>query len=144
MGLARASDPLAPGLCDFILSVQRELFVVGAEVATAIENAPKLSVGISKASDEMVLALERRIDDMVRAAPLPDFFIVPGSNVVSAALDVARSVVRRAERIVAGMDRQELLADPSVLRYLNRLSDALFTAARFEEHHRGTVAPASR
>lgn len=144
LGLARAHGPLAPGLSDFVLGVQRELFVAGAEVATAIENASKLTDGVSKVTDEMVINLERQIDEMVATAPLPDYFIVPGSNLVSAALDLARAVVRRAERLIVSMNHDGSLSDDAVLRYVNRLSDALFTASRFEEHHRGTEAPASR
>lgn len=144
LGLARARRPVADGLDAFLLDLQRQLFVVGAELATALENAPKLTPGVSKVTDEMVQALERSIDRMTSEVPLPDHFVVPGSSEVSAALDVARAVVRRAERSVVAMDRAGLLADGCALRYLNRLSDLLFVAARFEEHARGVEAPASR
>ncbi|MGH2690738.1 MAG: cob(I)yrinic acid a,c-diamide adenosyltransferase, partial [Actinomycetota bacterium] len=144
LGLARAHGPVAEGLADFLLDLQRQLFVVGAELATARENTGKLQPGVSKVTDEMVTALEAAIDRMTAEAPLPDHFIVPGSSTVSATLDVARSVIRRAERSVVAMARESLLGDDCVLRYLNRLSDLLFVAARFEEHARGLHAPASR
>ncbi|MGH2720624.1 MAG: cob(I)yrinic acid a,c-diamide adenosyltransferase, partial [Actinomycetota bacterium] len=140
LGLARAHGPVAEGLGDFLLDLQRQLFVVGAELATARENAGKLQPGVSKVTDEMVTALEAAIDRMTTEAPLPDHFIVPGSSTVSATLDVARSVIRRAERSVVAMARESLLGDDCVLRYLNRLSDLLFVAARFEEHARGLHA----
>ena len=78
----------------------------------------------------MVAALEATIDRLTAVAPLPDFFIVPGGCPPSAALDLARSVVRRSERSAVAMQREGLLPDSVVLRYLNRLSDLLFILAR--------------
>lgn len=144
IGLARSLGPAAPGLGGLLLRVQRELFVVGAELATAPENAGRLAPGVSKVTDEMVAGLEAEIDRMVAASPLPDSFIVPGGSPVSAALDLARAVVRRAERAVVAIGRAGVAPDPVVLRYLNRLSDSLFVAARFEEWARGVEAPPSR
>ncbi|HEY8200406.1 MAG TPA: cob(I)yrinic acid a,c-diamide adenosyltransferase [Actinomycetota bacterium] len=144
LGLARSFTPAAPDLDSLLLELQRQLFVVGAELATAAENASKLQPGVSRVTDEMVVALERAIDSMTSEAPLPRHFVVPGSSQVSAALDVARCVVRRVERSVVAMDRAGLLTSDCPLRYLNRLSDLLFVAARYEEHARGLEAPASR
>lgn len=144
LGLARALAPTADGLADLLLDLQRQLFVVGAELATDIENAGKLKPGISKVTQGMVEALEESIDRMTAVAALPDFFIVPGASAVSAVIDVARAAVRRAERSVVTMSRLGLLADAVVLRYLNRLSDLLFVAARFEEHSLKVQALPSR
>lgn len=144
IGVARALGPVGEGLGSLLLEVQRQLFVVGAELATASENAGKLKPGVSRVTDEMVDGLESQIDRMTAAAPLPDYFVVPGSTAVSAALDVARSVARRAERGVVAMNREGMLAGEAVLRYLNRLSDLLFVAARFEERAQGIQAPPSR
>ena len=116
---------------------------MGAELATAAENAPKLKPGLSKVTEEMVAALEAAIDKMSSVAPLPDYFVIPGGCQASAALDLARSVVRRAERSAVTMEGRGLVADDVVLRYLNRLSDLLFVAARYEEHARGLAAPPS-
>ncbi len=144
IGLARSMNPVADGLEQRLLDVQRELFVAGAELATAKENSSKLKPGISKVTDEMVTGIEAQIDLITEQAPLPDYFIVPGTTSVSAALDLARSVVRRAERVVVSMKRNGLLADEVVLRYLNRLSDFLFAAARYEEQAAGAEAEKSR
>lgn len=144
IGLARSLGPSAEGLESLLVSVQRQLFVAGAEIATSPENSPKLEAGVSKVTQEMVDALETEIDRISSIAPLPDYFIVPGSTSVSAALDLARSVVRRAERSVVTMARDQMLGDDVVLRFLNRLSDLLFSAARFEEQARGVNAPPSR
>lgn len=144
IGLARSLGPDAEGLDEELLRIQRGLFVVGAELATAPENASKLKAGVSKVSDEMVETLETEIDRMTEIAPLPNYFVVPGATKVSAALDLARAIVRRAERATVAMDAAGKLGDQVVLRYLNRLSDFLFAAARYEEHTRGVEAPASK
>lgn len=143
LGSARSFDPSAPGLADLVLRLQRELFVVGAELATDLKNSDKLKPGTTKVTEQMVEALEAEIDALIAWAPLPDRFIVPGSTKVSAALDAARAVVRRAERRVVTMNAQGMLADEVVLRYLNRLSDLLFTMARAEEHHLKITPPAA-
>jgi cob(I)alamin adenosyltransferase len=89
----------------------------------------------------MVERLERLIDELVTAHPLPNAFVVPGANPVSAALDVARSVVRRAERRVVELLDDGAEVNDAVVRYLNRLSDLLFVLARVEA---GESEPMSR
>ena len=144
LGLARSLGPQAKGLAEYILSLQRSLFVVGAEVATAIENSPRLTDGVSRVTSEMVQELESSIDDVEAVSPLPDRFIVPGETPVAAALDLSRSIVRRAERAVVTLSRSQQLEGDAVLRFLNRLSDFLFVLARFEESSVGLQAPSSR
>jgi cob(I)alamin adenosyltransferase len=75
---------------------------------------------------------------------LPNEFILPGETMGSAGLDLARSTVRRAERQAAAMDRQSLIPDPEILRYLNRVSDLLFVLARYHEAEEGRRAAPSR
>lgn len=149
MGVARAE--VAPGseLHELLVALERDLWVLMAEVATAPANRRKLVAGASAVTVAMVDALEERIDGMLARFDMPAEFVVPGANRVSAALDVARTVVRRAERLAAAHP-----PDPASLvgRYLNRLSDLLWAAARWQEgeHHlaardastaaRGTVA----
>jgi cob(I)alamin adenosyltransferase len=144
IGLARSLGPSAEGLDSMLLDLQRQLFIAGAELATAPENAGKLKPGVSKVTEDMVAALEKEIDRVTTEAPLPNYFVVPGSTPVSAALDLARSAVRRAERSVVTLAGQKMLADDVVLRFLNRLSDLLFAAARWEEKAGGVEAPPSR
>lgn len=143
LGLVRSFEAAAPGLAELVLRLQKELFVVGAELATDPKNSDKLKEGSTKVTQQMVDALEAEIDALTAWAPLPDRFIVPGSTKVSAALDAARAVVRRAERRVVTLNAQGGLADEVVLRYLNRLSDLLFTMARAEEHHLNVDPPAA-
>jgi cob(I)alamin adenosyltransferase len=89
----------------------------------------------------MVRRLERRIDDLVELRPLPDVFIVPGANPTSATIDMARGVIRRAERAVVALEHAQREVSPDVRRYLNRLSDLLFVLARWAA---GETEPGSR
>ncbi len=129
LGLARAlcdDDTLA----DEVLRIQRELFVAGADLATNPEERGKLTPGVSLVTAEMVERLEAVIDATVAEHPLPQGFVVPGAEPVSAALDVARVIVRRAERRTVELRDAGRAVNPELLRYLNRLSDLLFVLAR--------------
>jgi len=128
LGQARASAD--PALAEEILALQRELFVVGADLATNPAERSKLQPGVSLVTVEMTERLEARIDELVAERALPQAFIVPGANAASAALDLARSVIRRAERNVVAMEREGREVNPEVRRYLNRLSDLVFVLAR--------------
>jgi cob(I)alamin adenosyltransferase len=134
LGIARAARPSPPV----------EMFVVGAQLATSQENQAKLQVGVSKVDASMVERAERDIDALLETHPLPQEFILPGETMVSAGLDLARSTVRRAERLAVRMKKAGLVHDPHVIEYLNRVSDLLFALARFEEAERGRQAPPSR
>jgi cob(I)alamin adenosyltransferase len=124
-----------------LLTLQRELFVVGADLATNPKERRKLEPEVSLVTPEMVHRLERRIDDLVSIRPLPDTFVVPGANAASAAIDIARAIVRRAERRVVSLKEAQHQINPEVQRYLNRLSDLLFVLARWQA---GESEPASR
>ena len=133
LGLCRAAAQLDPELHDDILRIQTELFVAGAELATAAEAVGRLEPGVSRVTSEMVDRLESDIDRYMDRVALPPKFVIPGGTELSARLDVARSVLRRAERrVVDACDRGDL-AESSVLAYLNRASDALFAMARYAD-----------
>jgi cob(I)alamin adenosyltransferase len=140
LGLAR-SHAVDPALSDELLGLQRELFVVGADLATNPDQRAKLEPGVSLVSPEMVARLESRIDELVAAHPLPNAFIVPGANAVSAFLDLARSTIRRAERRVVKLRESGAVVNEDASRYLNRLSDTLFVLARVAA---GETEPISR
>ncbi|HLB61427.1 MAG TPA: cob(I)yrinic acid a,c-diamide adenosyltransferase [Actinomycetota bacterium] len=140
LGLARALSG-DPAVKEEILTLQRELFVLGADLATNPERREKLERGVSLVTAEMIEGLERRIDAIVADSPLPREFVVPGANPVSATLDVARTIVRRAERRVVDMRNAGGVVNEDVVRYLNRLSDLLFVIARREA---GETEPGTR
>jgi cob(I)alamin adenosyltransferase len=116
-----------------ILSLQQDLFVAGAELATSPEAADRLEDGVSRITDGMVDALEVDIDRYMNQVDLPPRFVIPGGTELSAALDVARSAIRRAERRVVELSESDALASDAVLRFLNRASDLAFALARFAD-----------
>ncbi|MFM7271392.1 MAG: cob(I)yrinic acid a,c-diamide adenosyltransferase [Actinomycetes bacterium] len=140
IGLARADTEPGSEIFELLVRLQRELFVVGAELATAPDNRAKLVDGTSRVTADMVSALEPIIDTVTERFAMPQEFVLPGENRVSAALDVARTVVRRAERdCVAATEVEWLEPTSQVVPYLNRLADLLWTLARWQE---GAFRPA--
>lgn len=133
LGLCRAASERGSELYDDILRIQGELFVAGAELATAPEARERLEPGVSLVTQEMVERLEGDIDRYMDRVDLPPKFVIPGGTELSARLDVARTAVRRAERRVVALKEAGDLADDTVLGYLNRVSDALFAMARFAD-----------
>jgi cob(I)alamin adenosyltransferase len=129
LGVARAETGEGSELDVLLVRLERDLWVVMAELATAPENRTKLDPGVSLVTSEMVDGLEPIIDDLTSRFDAPTEFVVPGQNRLSALLDVARTAVRKAERqaLVAAAD------DSQVVPYLNRLSDLLWTMARWQE-----------
>ena len=127
IGLARA-EATGP-LHEVLTQLCRDLYVCMAELATAPENRSKLEAGRTLVTSEMVSALEPLIDEAMGRFPMPTDFVVPGGNRLSAALDVARTVVRRAERAAIGTAP----SGSHAVAYLNRLSDLLWALARAEE-----------
>lgn len=132
LGLARAlsHDPKVKGI---LMQIQRELFTVGAELATAREEYENLRRHFSVVTPQMVERLEHTIDELDEAVHLPRSFVIPGASAASAALDLGRTVLRRAERRAVELQEAGLLLNPEVLRYLNRLSDLIFMLARYED-----------
>ncbi len=129
LGVARAAGP--PGeLGGLILDLQRELFVVAADLACNPRQRRRLRAGLTQVTSEMVSGLEARIDGLVAQHPLRPVFVVSGSNLESALLDLARVAARRAEHQAAGLAAAGGVVSPEVRAYLNRLSDLLYVMAR--------------
>lgn len=123
--VAGAVDELA----EILIGLERDLWVAMSELATASGNRHKLTEGTSLVSVDMVSHLEALIDDVMGRFDAPREFVVPGESIVSAHLDVARTVVRRAER--AALDAAD--DGSQVGPFLNRLSDLLWALARWQE-----------
>jgi cob(I)alamin adenosyltransferase len=130
LGVARASlnDERARRL---VIQFQRTLYSLMAEVAATPDTISKLAITPIAIDD--VAALERISDDLKRDVDIGNRFVIPGQSLAGAQLDVARAVVRRAERHLTRMTHQGELGNPDILRYLNRLSDVLFILARWIE-----------
>jgi cob(I)alamin adenosyltransferase len=131
LGLARAAadEPLA----ERILQVQRSLFVLAAELATAAEKRERLQPGVSLVTQSMVDDLEAAIDEVEAASGLPTEFVVPGGSPAAAAIDLARTIVRRAERRTVSHVRTAGVSDSVAVTFLNRLADYLYVLARSAE-----------
>lgn len=135
MGLSRAEALPGSELDQLLVELERQLYVLMAEVATAPSNRHKLVDGQSRVTAAMVDDLEAWIDRLGERFEMPTEFVVPGANRCAAALDMARTVVRRAERALAASPLlHEGHTAPSLVGpYLNRLSDLLWTMARWQE-----------
>jgi cob(I)alamin adenosyltransferase len=129
MGLARAASEPGSEVNQRLVALARDLYVLMAEVATAPAHRDKLVAGTSLVTGDMVDGLERGIDDLLARFDMPSDFTIPGENGVAAALDYARAVVRRAERLAVA----EPVEGSLVVMYLNRLSDLLWAMARWQE-----------
>jgi cob(I)alamin adenosyltransferase len=134
LGVARAlCGPDDAELAADILRLQDDLFIAGAELATAPEAADRLEDGVSRVTAEMAAELEEAIDRYMGRVELPPKFVIPGGNQLSAQLDVARTVIRRAERRTVELAGENGLASDELLRFLNRASDAADSMARFAD-----------
>ena len=134
LGAARAEcSDSDPGLAADILRIQNELFVVGAELATAPEAAERLEDGVSRVSAEMVDDLDGLIDRYMERVELPPKFVIPGGTRASALLDVARATARRAERRTMALAETEDLPSGEPIRYLNRAADLIYAMARYAD-----------
>ena len=130
LGVVRAKVEKGSELDGLLVALEKDLYVLMAELGTAPENRSKLKPGISLVTEEMVTGIEGRIDDAVAKFPPINDFVIPGHDDVSAALDVARTTIRRAEREALAAAGPGSL----VVRYLNRLSDLAWALARWQEH----------
>ena len=116
-----------------ILRLQDDLFIAGAELATAPEAAERLEDGVSRTTEAMVAEIEERIDHYMGQVELPPKFVIPGGTQLSAQLDVARTVIRRAERRISALAEEGELAGETVIHLINRASDLAYAMARFAD-----------
>jgi cob(I)alamin adenosyltransferase len=143
LGVARADANEAGSVevAELLLRLERELFVLNAELATSPENTERLTPGVTLVTEEMVGALESDIDGLTARFEQPKDFIVPGNTRLGASLDLAARVVRRGERAIDALARSEDVR-PEARHYVNRLADLVWVMARFAE--RGDSQPRPR
>lgn len=154
LGLARAelgalvrdgtAPPALSGLGPIVLRCQRELFVVGAELASNPEAHDRLEDGRTRVSEGMLAGLEATLHELERRVAMPSEFVVPGETRTSAAIELARTIVRRAERRVVALRRDGLAPGEWLVPYLNRLADLLWVLARAAEAAEARPATPSR
>ena len=154
LGLARAEldvkrrlDALPAALAELepiVLRIQRELFTVGAELAANPASWERLEEGTTRVSAAMVVGIETLLADYETRIDPPREFVVAGETRTSAALELARTIVRRAERRAVTLDRSGLVPGPNLLPYLNRLAALLWVLARAAEQAEAHSATAAR
>jgi cob(I)alamin adenosyltransferase len=134
LGVARAlCGAEQQELAGDILRLQDDLFIAGAELATAPDAAERLEDGVSRTTEEMVAAIEERIDRYMAEVALPPQFVIPGGNRLSAQLDVARTTIRRAERRISALGEAGELTGETVVHFVNRASDLAYALARYAD-----------
>jgi cob(I)alamin adenosyltransferase len=142
---ARGALPgLIAALGDTLLRLQRDLFVAGSELATNPDAWDRLRDGETRVDEDMLIDLEVMLRDAESRLDMPREFIVPGADRLSAALEVSRTVVRRAERRVIALDHERLVPGAWLMPYLNRLADLLWVLARLAEQAGGGRPTSSR
>jgi cob(I)alamin adenosyltransferase len=132
------------GMDELILRLQRELFVVGAELAANPAAGEKLRDGETRVDEGMLTRLETTLAELERHTTMPNEFVVPGETRLSAALELARTIVRRAERRAVSLERAGQIAGEWLLPYLNRLADLLWILARMAEQAEARAATPAR
>ena len=133
LGVALALSP-APRLETFLSAVQNELFHLGSDLCILEED--KETMPVPQIEAKHVERLERFMDELSETVPPLDNFILPGGSPIAAHLHVARTVCRRAERLLVALAAEEAVG-PETIHYLNRLSDTLFVAARYQNAQEG-------
>jgi cob(I)alamin adenosyltransferase len=131
-------------LPELILRLQRELFVAAAELATNPGAWDRLEDGRTRVSAKMVAGIDGLLRDLEGHITMPHEFVVPGETPTSAAIELARTTLRRAERRAVTLSREGLIPGPHLLRYLNRLADLLWVLARAAEQAEARSATPSR
>lgn len=135
LGVAKSVD-VEGRTRELVEDVQQDLYYIMGEIATTAENLDKLPVLVGAAH---VDKLDRYCDEIEKAIRIPNQFVLPGGCLASAQLDVARTVVRRAERVCVTLARSGATGNQAILRYLNRLSTLLYLLARYEDDRKGVL-----
>jgi cob(I)alamin adenosyltransferase len=136
LGIAR-SICLAPPTTSILLKAQKDLYYIMAEIAASPEFASKFR----KITSERVDWLESQIDEISSQIMIPDGFIIPGDSKAGAVIDLARTIIRRAERHIAYLIHQKKIENRELLRYMNRLSSLCFVLELLEIQESGSSKP---
>ncbi len=143
IGFVRSLAEIPSDIDNLLARIQRELFVLGADLATPDDKERK-NLEIPRVTSEFVACLEEDIDRFEAELPPLKSFILPGGGPTGSALHVARTVCRRSERRVVSLREQDRAVSSETLIYLNRLSDLLFVLARVVNHRSGQTEEAWR
>ncbi len=132
IGLARAMSQ-DETVQKILRELQWDLFTIAAELATDPQRYDLFKRHFKPVTPEMVIGIEKLIDDLEEKMEMPNSFILPGGSPSSAAIDMARSIIRTAERRTVALKKEGKLTNPDILSYMNRLGDLLFVLARYQD-----------
>ena len=132
MGLGRSLSNDAK-VKDILRDLQRDLFTIAAELATEPDKYQLFQQHFKPVTPEMVTDLETTIDSLEEEFTMPQVFVLPGGSPASSAIDMARTIIRTAERRVVALAEAGGLTNELILNYLNRLGDLLFVLARYQD-----------
>ncbi len=132
MGLGRATTD-DQRVKDILRDLQRELFTIAAELATDPDKYELFQQHFAPVTESMVENLETTIDSLEEEFTMPTVFVLPGGSPASSAIDMARTIIRTAERRVVALAEANLLTNGLITAYLNRLGDLLFVLARYQD-----------
>jgi cob(I)alamin adenosyltransferase len=132
MGLGRATTS-DQRVKDILRDLQRELFTIAAELATDPDKYELFQQHFAPVTESMVENLETTIDSLEEEFTMPTVFVLPGGSPASSAIDMARTIIRTAERRVVALAEANLLTNGLITAYLNRLGDLLFVLARYQD-----------
>ena len=123
-------------ISEIIIKIQRNLFILSTEIACPKEKYNRLKTKYKTTKKTMIDQLEKSIDKYQKLIPEINYFVLPGSSELSSYIDISRTICRRAERIAVSIENMNLLNNKMILSYLNRLSDLLYTLARYVDREK--------
>tara|TARA_B100000470_G_C19732448_1_gene365208 strand:- start:268 stop:849 length:582 start_codon:yes stop_codon:yes gene_type:complete len=132
MGMARSLSK-KDRTKNILLKIQRDLYTVSSELAVDTEKYNSFKKDFITIDENYVQKIEEWIDELTQVISIPNKFIIPGDSLVSSTLDLARSSIRTAERRIVELQDEAKLNNQRILNYVNRVSDLLFTLARYED-----------
>ena len=134
MGIAKASTE-DKVVINLLSDIQKDLFIVSAELATDKSNYNKLKKHYDIVTENMVYKIEKNIDQLLEEFELPNDFILPGTSIISATIDFSRTIIRTSERRVVELKESGRLINTQILVFLNRVSDLLFVLGRYHDRN---------
>jgi len=140
LGIVRASSDNLH-LCATIVEIQTQLFTLGAELATTPQHITKLT---QRVDADMTAEMDTKCQTLESEIVMPKTFILPGGTLTAAYIDLARAIARRCERHIVALHDAQLINNPHMLVWMNRLSDYLWLLARYHEGHHTQELTSSR
>ena len=122
-------------LINYLTTIQKELFIIGSELATPVDTKVNPNKNLPKISKVNVTNIEKKIDRLTSDIEIENEFILPGTSTISSCLHFARAIIRRCERQIVKLYQDDQLSNIVILHYINRLSDFIFVLSKYEDRN---------